>query len=500
MALMRRRTLLTAATALPLGAALASWGSRRGGRRGNILMVVVDDLNSWVGCLGGQRGQTTPRAITPAIDQLAARGTLFERAYCPAPYCNASRMAVFSGRWPSSTGVYGDEPFWEQVGRPITYLEALKATGYRMFGAGKVLHGRYAYRQSAGAAEARWLEQENRPFLWDAYATSVPQPLPLDRPLHGIRRTQPGGEPLSPQLDWGVLPAADEAKHPDVSTADAVVRWLEQPQGEPFFCAAGFYSPHLPWYAPQRWFDRYPLEAIQLPLVRADDLKDVPELARQWVTRSEDHTTITAAGQWRQAVQAYLAAMSFADEQVGRVLAALERSPARHNTTVVLWSDNGFHLGEKLHWRKFTLWEEATRVPLIVVPAPALGERSRWRPTVQEPVSVIDLFPTLFALEQLTPPPGGDGVSLLPLMQGQGGGGRPALTSWGAGNHSIRLGEWRYSRYRDGSEELYHHLSDPQEWLNRSGDPSLAEQQQQLRRQLERLVGTEPGITGGQGK
>lgn len=495
---MRRRSLLTGAAALPVGLAAAAALQRRrsvgggGAERGNILMIVVDDLNGWPGCLA----ERPPRAITPAIDQLAAGGVLFRRAYCAAPYCNASRMAVFSGRWPSSTGVYRDEDFWDRAGRPGTYLEQLKAAGYRMLGAGKVLHGRYDYGGAAGRDRAQWLDLENRAQLWDAFVASAPQPLPPQRPLNGIQRYVPSGAPTSPQLDWGVLPAAEEASHPDVITADAVRQWLLEPPAEPFFCAAGFYCPHLPWYAPQRWFDAYPLEAIVLPAVKSDDLGDVPALARQWALQPPDHATITAHGQWREAVQAYLAAVSFADSQIARVLEAVASSPARERTTVVLWSDNGFHLGEKLHWRKFSLWEEATRVPLIVVPsarrrAPLAAARE-----VLEPVSVIDVFPTLFELEGLAQPEGADGRSLLPLMAGdrERWQRRAALMSWGKGNHSIRQGVWRYSRYRDGSEELYHQLSDPLEWRNRSGEEGLRGIQGQLRAQLGRLLA---GAAGG---
>lgn len=495
---MRRRALLTGAAALPVGLAAAValhrrqlWQGAGGlGQRDNILMIVVDDLNGWLGCLA----ERPPRAITPAIDQLAARGTLFRRAYCAAPYCNASRMAVFSGRWPSSTGVYRDEDFWERTGRPATYLERLRAAGYHMLGAGKVLHGRYDYAGAAGRDRALWLDLENRDHLWDAFVDSAPQPLPLQRPLNGIRRYVPGGEPTGPQLDWGVLPAAAEGRHPDAITADAVRRWLMEPPAEPFFCAAGFYSPHLPWYAPQRCFDAYPPDDIVLPAVKDDDLDDVPALARQWAQQLPDHATITAHGQWREAVRAYLAAVTFVDGQIARVLEALAASPARERTTVVLWSDNGFHLGEKLHWRKFTLWEEATRVPLLVVPSARRRSALAVVPEVSEPVSVIDVFPTLFELEGLPQPPA-DGRSLLPLMGGAEDGRqqRAALMSWGEGNHSIREGAWRYSRYRDGGEELYHQPSDPLEWRNRSGEEGLRGIQRQLRARMGQLVAAAPG-------
>ena len=491
---MRRRTLLAGCgTAAAAAVATAAAPRLRQPPRlgGNILMLVVDDLNSWVGCLAG--AGDGPKAITPAIDALARRGILLEHAYCPAPYCNASRMAVFSGCSPPRSGVYQDQEFWDRPQRPPTYLELLRRSGYTLLGAGKVLHGRYDYRPATAAdsTTAPWLEMENQPFLWDRYAAMPPEPLPAQRPLHGIARYAGTQRPLSPQLDWGPLPEGRQAEQPDVLNTDQVIRWLERPPAQPLFCALGLYRPHLPWYVPQRYFDRYPLDQIQLPPVLADDLNDLPPLARRWASQPPDHATITAEGQWRQAVQAYLAAVSFADAQVGRVIAALQRSPIADDTTVVLWGDNGFHLGEKLHWRKFTLWEEATRVPLLIVPAANLSGAPKAQ-VVETPVSLVDLFPTLFALEGLEDPAGCDGRSLLPLLQGEERpeAARPALMSWQEGNHSLRWRHWRYIRYRDGSEELYNQRQDPHEWRNLApaGGPVL----KRLRAQLQqRLAGSE---------
>ncbi|KZR61787.1 Choline-sulfatase [Prochlorococcus sp. MIT 1303] len=454
--------------------------------RGNILMLVVDDLNSWIGCL--DEGLPGPRAKTPAIDSLAQRGILFRRAYCPAPYCNASRMAVFSGCSPLQSGVYQDEVFWENEERSPTYLEQLKRLGYHTFSAGKVLHGLYDYRGAAfdNQAQAVWLNRQDRSFLWDEREEMPPEPLPEQRPLHGIHEEWGTGRPLSPQLDWGALPDARHQEQPDVLNADAVIRWLQRTPCQPFFIALGLYRPHLPWYVPQAEFDSYPLDRIPLPQVLANDLDDVPPIARQWALNPADHATITGHGQWKQAVQAYLASVSFTDRQVGRVLEALHASPVANNTTVVLWSDNGFHLGEKLHWRKFTLWEEATRVPFILVP-PAGHHRGLMPQVVDEPVSLLDVFPTLFDLEGLHHPTGiCDGHSLLPLLQD---GNRKQhlnnapLTSWQKGNHSLRWGRWRYTRYWTGDEELYNCEADPHEWHNLVQAPTLeASQERALKR------------------
>jgi arylsulfatase A-like enzyme len=466
---MSRRALLAAAAGLS-AAATAPLQGRSPRRPPNILFIVVDDLNGWVQCLGGH-----PQIRTPAIDRLARRGTLFRKAYCPAPYCNASRMAVFTGCLPSTTGIYRDQEYWGQPQRRPTYLEALRRHGYQLFAAGKVLHGRYRYGAAGPADQDRvaWIDDQNRAFLWNQSVPPAPDYIP-EQPQRG-----------RDQFAWGMLPPQEERQQPDVITADAAIAFLQQPGPEPFFCAAGLYRPHLPWFVPQRFLDLYPLEQIQLPPVLASDLTDLPAAAKALVGASLDRQRLLDLGQTRQAVQAYMASVSFADAQVNRILEGLAASPARHNTVVALWSDNGFHLGEKLHWRKFTLWEEATHVPLIVVPP----EGDRVAAAVDQPVSVLDLFPTLFDLCGLPPLQPVDGRSLVPWMQGKAGvESAAAVMTWGEGNHSLRQGNWRYTRYRDGGEELYNQSSDPHEWHNLAADDRYGPVKRQLRQMLEQRL------------
>ena len=431
----------------------------------NILFIVADDLNSWIGPLGCH-----PDVRTPCIDEFAKRGTVFTRAYCPAPYCNASRMSVFTGCLPEKTGVYQNEPFWQAPLRRTTFLEHLRQAGYHCFGSGKVFHGAFDYA-TAGRTKAReaiWREIENRMQFWDGFSPNVSEPMPPRRPLNRMFDFDnfDAVSSWNHLFDWGVLPAEREADMPDVKTAVAIEGFLRDPPKAPFFCAAGFYKPHLPWYVPQRFFDLYPREKISLPFVKADDLDDVPDIAKRWALSPPDHETVLRHGQWRHAVQGYLASISYCDSLIGKILDALRNSPAADNTMIVLWGDNGFHLGEKLHWRKFVLWEEATRVPFIVVPPGAGGV-----PRSDEPVSLVDVFPTLCDLADVQPIEDIDGVSLVPLMTGRSTArGAPAAMTWLKGNRSIRSGQWRYTRYRDGSEELYDHHSDPHEWTNLVGD------------------------------
>jgi len=425
----------------------------------NILLIVADDLNAWIGALGRH-----PDARTPNIDALARRGTLFTHAYCAAPYCNASRMAMFTGRLPTTTGIYHDEDLWNRPGRPATFVERLREAGYYTFGAGKVFHGVFDYTAAGRdkAPAAAWKEIEHRPFLWDDFRSPQPEPLPPGRPLNGLFDFDDfaGVPPVYHHFDWGPIPAEREAELPDIRVMRTIADFLASPPREPFFAAAGIYKPHLPWYVPARFFELY--DKVTLPLVRDDDLDDVPPIGRDWALSPPDHALVTGRGQWRAAVHGYLAAVSFCDYVVGEVVAALDRCGLADRTAIVLCGDNGFHLGEKLHWRKFCLWEEATRVPLVVALPGGAGQVRR----VHAPVSLIDLFPTLLDLAGVPCPDAVDGLSLCRLMADGAARSAPAIMSWGRGNHSVRNEGWRLIRYCDGTRELYDHRTDPHEWSN----------------------------------
>ena len=242
------------------------------------------------------------------------------------------------------------------------------------------------------------------------------------------------------------------------------VDFLNQTPGKPFFLAAGIYRPHLPFYAPRKYFDLYPPESIHLPEKRDDDLDDLPQAGKAMAAqRREDYELVMKAGKYRELLQAYLASVSFADAMVGRLLDALEQSGHADRTIVVLWSDHGWHLGEKQHLHKFTLWERSTRIPFVVVVPGVTRERSVCR----KPVGMIDLFPTLNELCELPDVDGLSGQSIVPLLTNPNRAwDRPALTSHGQGNHALRSERWRYIRYADGSEELYDHSKDPNECTN----------------------------------
>ena len=432
-------------------AAALSAGALAAGEKPNVLFIAVDDLNDWVGCLGGH-----PDVKTPNIDRLAKRGVLFTKAYCSAPLCNPSRASLLTGVLPSVSGVYGnDNPWRKAMPDAVTLPQHFRAAGYSVMGAGKIFHGKY-----------------NDEASWDEYYRSPGSPAPPKRPVNGIKNTK--------HFDWGPVDAPDEDMG-DWKVVDWAAAKLAARHDGPFFLAAGMFRPHLPWYVPRKYFDMYPPDEITLPKVKEDDLDDVPLLGRQMANPGRDHKNVTESGNWRKAVSGYLASVSFADACVGRLLDALDRSAYAANTVVVLWGDHGWHLGEKLHWRKMALWEEATRNPLLFV-APGLTRSER---RCARTVSLMDIYPTLIEVCGLAPKEGLAGKSLVPLLKDPAAAwDRPALSTYGRGNHSVRSERWRYIRYRDGTEELYDHSKDEAEWTNLADSPECAEAKKELAKWL----------------
>ena len=434
---------------LPAGSALA-----KGGGKPNVLFMCIDDLNDWTGCLGGH-----PDVKTPNLDRLAARGVLFTNAHCSAPACNPSRASLMTGILPSTSGVYHNPNPWRQspvLKDAVTLPQHFMAHGYRAVGGGKIYHGGFP-----------------DPSSWQEYFPSQRQnkpadPLPEGRPLNGI--------PKAAHFDWGPVPVEDEAMG-DYQVAEWAIGELEKQHDRPFFLGCGFFRPHLPWYVPQKYFDMYPVDAIALPNVNESDLDDVPALGQKMAKPRGDHRKVLQHKQWRKAVQGYLASITFVDTCVGRVLDAFDKCAYKDSTIIVLWSDHGWHLGEKLHWRKFALWEEATHnVMMMVAPGVTTGKQRCGRP-----VTLLDVYPTLVELCGLKAKPELEGKSLVPLLKDVNAvWDRPALTTHGRNNHSLRTERWRYIRYSDGTEELYDHASDALEWRNLAGEPGYADVKKKL--------------------
>jgi len=421
----------------------------------NVLFVAVDDLNDWIGVLGGH-----PQSKTPNIDGLASRGMLFTRCYCAAPACNPSRAALMTGIRPATSGVYRNPNPWRQaMPDAVTLPQHFMNHGYTALGSGKIYHGAFP-----------------DPPSWDEYYPSKAKQKPADpnpsqRPVNGIPRTA--------HFDWGPLDVQD-AEMGDAQVADWVIKQLNEQHTKPFFLACGMFRPHLPWYVPAKYFDQYPLTQIELPRTLATDLDDVPPAAVRMARPSGDHAKVVKHKQWHLAVQGYLASIAFADAQIGRVLDALDHSQYADNTMIVFWTDHGWHLGEKQHWRKFALWEEATRTPLIVV-GPGVRPDSR----CDRPVNLLDIYPTLIELCGLSPRDQLEGTSLTPLLADPSAEwNRPSLTTHGRQNHALRSDRYRYIRYADGSEELYDHTRDPAEWNNLAQDSKYDEVKHDLAKWL----------------
>ena len=409
----------------------------------NVLFIAIDDLNDWIGCLGGH-----PQAKTPNLDRLAARGTLFTNAHCQSPLCNPSRTSVMTGLRPSTTGIYSLQPAFRTVPDLQDYVsmpKAFAANGYATSSCGKMYH------KDAGKDEFQTVGQVKKAKK---------------------QRSRPKERFVSPEasrLDWGPWPPED-AQQRDYQTADWAVQALTSKPKEPFYMAVGFYRPHVPLYASQKWFDLYPEESLVLPPIRRDDRQDTPRFSWyiHWSLPEPRLKSIEAHGELKNKVRAYLACVSFMDAQVGRVLDALEASGQQDNTIVVAWSDHGYHLGEKEITGKNTLWDPSTRVPLIFA-GPGIAQGAR----CHRPVELLDIYPTLAELCGLRATPARlEGLSLVPqLKDADAPRTRPAVTSHGPGNDAVRTETHRYIRYADGSEELYEMQADPHEYTNLAAKP-----------------------------
>lgn len=411
----------------------------------NVLFIAIDDLNTWLGCMDGH-----PNAKTPNLDRLAARGTLFTNAHCQAPICGPSRASLMTGLRPSTTGIYGqinDNKIRkaDSLLADITFLpQYFQEAGYKTMGKGKLFHhfAPEGVFEERGGREGGFGPKPEKRFKYDP---------------------EWFGKPAGTQTDWGIYPDTDQDMI-DYQTAEWAIERLKQTHDRPFFLAAGFIRPHVPFYTPQHWFDLYPLDSIQLPAYLLGDQDDIPEISRQLHEILPMPTTEWAKEQkeWKAIVQAYLACISFVDHYLGKVLDALEASPYADNTIVVVWSDHGYHLGEKNRFAKHSLWEEATRVPLIFA-GPGIGVDAK----CNRPVELLDLYPTLLDLCRLPPNKQNEGQSMRPLLlDPTAEWTKSAITTYGRNNHSVRTEQHRYIQFEDGSQEFYNHTQDPNEWSN----------------------------------
>lgn len=409
----------------------------------NILFIAVDDLNDWV-----VPYEAHTQTLTPNLARLAEQGTRFTNAHCQAPLCGPSRASVFTGLLPSTTGLYLHVKDSEVISgsqsanAPELLTHALQRNGYQTLGAGKLLHN------GAGGD-----------LLQDYGGHKDFGPYPEKHMNY---------ESAGTSTDWGAYPERND-QMPDHSVANYAIEALSQKQDHPFFLGVGINRPHVPWHVPQEWYDKFDLDSIELPPYLPNDWDDLPAISKiiheapptpstEWMIKN---------GKWKEVVRAYLACVAYADYEIGRVLDALQASEYADNTIVVLWSDHGYHLGEKNVVTKMTLWEESTRVPLLIS-GPGIPKNQE----CQRPVGLIDLYPTLLEYAGIRIPDTLEGRSLRPLINSPDlEWPHPAITIWGRNNTAVRDERYRYIRYEDGSEELYDHSKDPNEFHNLAGNP-----------------------------
>lgn len=450
-----RRSLLTSLAGVT-GAAGASAFTRSvssAAQRPDVLFIAIDDLNNWLTLYDPKNPIRTPN-----LERLAQRGVFFSHAYAAAPMCNPSRTAVMTGLRPTTSGVYTNADPWRRIlPKAVTISQQFMNSGYLAECGGKVFHHGLTGADDPANPSFRLV------------FTKVPERAPAKN-YNGFTE-----RPLSSTgYDFG----EHNQKMTDVDLVEWATEELRKPRKDPLFLATGIFRPHLPFYSPPEFFKMYPPDKVVLPAMPERDLDDVPPIGRQlahteqFLYQGVSSQATDSPGSLRRFVQSYQAAATFADSMVGRLLDALDSTGRTQNTIIVLWSDNGYHLGDKENCVKFTLWEKSCNVPFIIIAPGAAKAGAR----CSQPVSLVDIFPTLLELASLPVLEGLDGNSLVPLLRRPDlEWDRPAFMTSGRGNHAVRSRRWRYIHYSDGTEELYDHDRDPWEWTNLAKDSKHAD-------------------------
>ncbi len=441
----------------------------------NVLFIAVDDMNTDLACYGN------PLVKSPNINRLAARGVRFDHAYCQFPLCSPSRSSLMTGLRPDTTHIFELKTHFRSVlPNVVTLSQLFTNNGYYAARIGKIYH--YGNPGDIGTPGL------DDPASW----THTINPAGRDKTTleTDVINYTPGRGLGSAMVFLSDKNGKDE-EHTDGKVATEAIKQLEQHKDKPFFIAAGFYKPHCPWIAPAKYFDLYPLDRIRLPKEPADYLKDVPKTA---LASTTPWPWFGVTGdQARECKQAYYAAISFVDAQIGRLIDTMDRLKLWDNTVVVFWSDHGYHLGEHGLWMKQSLFENSARVPLVII-APGAGGNGK---PSQRTVEFVDLYPTLADLCGLTPPKNLAGVSLRPLLDNPAAKwDRPAFTQVWRGQfagHSVRAARYRYTEWDHGDQgaQLYDYQTDPQEYKNLVNDPGHAATVSELKALLQKNWATE---------
>ena len=444
----------------------SSWAAERP----NVLFIAIDDQNDWIGHLGGHA-----MAKTPNLDKLAARGTTFTNAHCNMPLCNPSRTSLLLGLRPTTTGIYGLSPWFRTLPQwkdRVALPQHFENHGYLTAATGKIYHGGTGGGGGAGKGKGKKAAKQAPPDAKPEFMLTAPLGGVGTKPPQKLVNPTPMGN--NPLVDWGVWPLDnDDTGKGDYQVASWTVEQIKKaPKEQPFFIAAGFFLPHVPCYATQKWFDLYPDDDSVLPKIIENDRADTPRFSWyiHWELPEPRLKFLKEANEWRNLVRSYLACTSFTDAQIGRLLTALDESGHADDTLVVVWGDHGWHLGEKEITGKNTLWDRGTKIPLVFAgPGVTPGQRCN------QPAELLDIYPTLIELAGLTKRDDLEGISLAPQLKNAATKReRPAVTSHNQGNHAVRSEKWRYIVYADGSEELYDMVNDPNEWTNIASKPENA--------------------------
>lgn len=420
-------------------------------QRPNVLFIAIDDQNDWIGYMGGH-----PLIKTPNIDALADSGTAFTNAHCQSPLCNPSRTSLMTGLRPSTTGIYGLAPWFRTLPEfkdHVSLPQYLKKHGfYQTLSTGKIYHGGGGRKKYDSEFDLLGPAANGKPY-----------------PKQKLIGSSPFGN--HPLMDWGNFPHKDEDKQ-DYKVADWAIAELDKKPKDPFFLSVGFFLPHVPCFATQKWFDLYPDDDSVLPKIKADDRADTPRFSwyMHWYLPEVRTKWLKENKQWRNLVRSYMACTSFVDAQVGRLMDAVKRNGYADNTIIVLWSDHGWHLGEKGITGKNTLWDDGTRVPLVFA-----GPGVKSGQVCNKPAELLDIYPTLIDLCGLPKNTVLEGHSLIPQLKDATAPRKwPAITTHNHDNHGVRSEDWRYIQYADGSQELYNMKKDPDEWSNLASNPEYA--------------------------
>jgi arylsulfatase A-like enzyme len=528
-------TVVSLLTTNPISTFAKTWS------KPNVLFVICDDLNDYVTGMGGH-----PQAKTPNIERLMRMGTSFTNAHTNHPVCAPSRASLFSGLYPHTSGLlmWGRWSNSKILKNSVSLFQHFKRNGYDVYGTGKLHHYNNDHQKvwvNDGGTSNFGIRPSHGPFPWDGitkgkwllhpsmhkienYIYDYDEKLWRDRgehsfgPLSDIPEWKPNPKKGIPGYKgWTLfgkpfryISDEDRDLMPDELSANWAIEILKKERDKPFFLGIGFMRPHTPLYVPKKYFDMYPLEDVQLPPYKEDDLEDCKEfkslIFKYGFQRHDLYLRLGGEKMWKQCVQAYLASVTFMDEQLGKILDALEQSPYANNTIILFTSDHGFHLGEKNYNFKLSNWEESTRIPFILV-APGISKTGT---QCDHPISLIDVYSTLVDLCGLpkNPNAGGnnyplDGHSLRPFLvdpeNGTWDGPLAALTviynqkkEGYIYHYSIRSERWRYTLYSNNAEELYDHAKDPHEWYNMAEKVEYTRIKKKLKNELLTMIGRKP--------